>query len=266
MQILHIAGYKFIALSQLDNLCEQLQAECAALELKGTILLSEEGINLSLAAQPQAIQSFQTFLKKDDRFANISFHETYAPEVPFKKLKVKVKKEIITLKKPELNFTEKRAPHLSPTVLKQWLDEKRNITLLDTRNHYEVQFGTFAGATDLHLKDFSEFPDAIHHIEKDQPIVMFCTGGIRCEKAAIHMLDQGYNEVYQLDGGILGYFAEVGGMHYEGECFVFDERISVDSKLEITGTQQCSACQHPVTHDEQQSPLYVLNVSCPHCA
>jgi UPF0176 protein len=266
MQILQIAGYKFIALSDLESLHEQLLTQCEALQLKGTILLSEEGINLSVAATSRLIQHFQDFLRKDERFADISFHETYAPEVPFRKLKVKVKKEIITLKKPILNFTEKRAPHITPAAFKQWLDEKRTMTILDTRNVYEVNFGTFSGATHLQLSDFSEFADAAQTIEKDKPIVMFCTGGIRCEKAALHMLDQDYTDVYQLDGGILGYFAKVGGAHYEGECFVFDERISVNSQLQITGTAQCSMCQQPVTKEEQQSPLYIVDVSCPHCA
>lgn len=245
-QILNIAGYKFISLSEISFLQQQLQTECIKQELKGTILLSSEGINMNLAGLPDQIKTFQRYLEDHSLFSNMRFHETYSNAVPFKTLKVKIKKEIITMKKPEVNATEKRAPSISPQTLKTWLDENQEFTLLDTRNDYEVKFGTFANAMHLQLSDFSEFPDSVKTLKKAKPLVMFCTGGIRCEKAALYLLDQGFTEVYQLDGGILGYFAQVGGAHYQGECFVFDERIALDNKLNCTNARQCSICQEPI--------------------
>lgn len=257
MQILNIAGYKFISLLEIASLQQRILEQCQALLLKGTILLSHEGINISLAGTTHHIQSFQAFLKNDSRFMDMTFHESYSEEQPFKRLNVKLKNEIITLRQPGVNpAATNRAPEISPAEFKQWLDEKRDITLLDTRNDYEVRFGTFKGAVNLQIADFGELPNAIEHIDRDKPIVMFCTGGIRCEKAALYMLNQGYSNVHQLDGGILGYFRKVGGAHYEGECFVFDERIAVDSHLQHTGTTQCTVCQGPVPRGQQ---------SCPQC-
>lgn len=260
MQILNIAGYKFIALSyDLNALRNHLVTKCGELELKGTILLSSEGINLSLAGSLPNTMSFMSHLKTDLRFADIRFHETFSETIPFNTLKVKLKKEIITLNKSEVNAVQMRAPSLTPEDFKQWLDEKRDLTLLDTRNDYEVRFGTFTGAKNLHLNDFGEFPEALADVDKDKPIVMFCTGGIRCEKAALYMLHHGYSHIYQLDGGILGYFAKVGGAHYTGECFVFDERVALDTHLNDTGTIQCPACQGPVTKAQQQCPACTQN-------
>lgn len=265
MLILNIAGYKFIALSDLESLRTMLLDQCSALSLKGTILLSHEGININLAGIQDAIHTFQDCLKNDLRFETIPFHETYSYAYPFQHLKIKIKNEIITMHKPEINPVELRAPSILPTEFKQWLDEKRDMTVLDTRNDYEVRFGTFAGAMNLHIADFSELPATLKNIDRDKPIVMFCTGGIRCEKAALYMLNQGFPHVFQLDGGILGYFNQVGGTHYEGECFVFDERVSVDSSLNPTGTVQCHHCQGPVTQSQQNTPGYVPGVSCPSC-
>lgn len=266
MQILNIAGYKFIQLLEIEALRACFLEQCRSLDLKGTILLSQEGINLSLAGTPEQILSFRAFLQNDTRFMDMQFHESYSDSQPFQRLKVKLKKEIITLGQPDANPLTARAPAISPEEFKQWLDEKRDITILDTRNDYEVQFGTFTGAVNLHLADFGELPNAVHHLEREKPIVMFCTGGIRCEKAALHMLSNGFTNIYQLDGGILGYFRKIGGAHYDGDCFVFDERISLDSQLNISHTQQCSVCQQPVTVAQQALPAYVANVSCPACA
>lgn len=263
MPILNIAGYKFIPLTDTENLQKFLIEQCQS--LKGTILLSHEGINMSLAGEPESIRCFQETLRQDARFMDMSFHESYSEHQPFKHLKIKLKKEIITLKQPEADPNITRAPAISPQEFKQWLDEKRDITILDTRNDYEIRFGTFTGALNLNLADFGELPAAVENLERDKPIVMFCTGGIRCEKAAIHMLNQGFSQVHQLDGGILGYFKQVGGDHYQGECFVFDERVSVDSDLNHTGALQCRVCHGPVTREDQSSPAYVFNVSCPAC-
>lgn len=245
MQVLNIAGYKFIPLDELVLLQNLLLTECNHLGLKGTILLSEEGINISVAGIPSVINSFKSFLQLDNRFSDMSFRESVSAFQPFDLMKVKIKKEIITMHKPEIDASID-APSISPQALKQWLDEKREITLLDTRNDYEVKFGTFQNAKNLNIEDFGQFPETTNTIPNDKPIVMFCTGGIRCEKAARYLLKNGFSKVHQLEGGILNYFREVGGAYYEGECFVFDQRISVNSNLEVTGTRQCLQCQGPV--------------------
>lgn len=249
MHIDHIAGYKFTPLSDIESLQNTFLAKSDALSLKGTILLSIEGININLAGQPECIREFRSWLQTDNRFADISYHETTTAEQPYRQLKVKVKNEIITLRQPDVNALADRAPAIAPAELKAWLDEGREITLLDTRNDYEVQFGTFDNAVNLHINDFGHFPEATASLDKDKPVVMFCTGGIRCEKASLYMLNHGFKEVYQLDRGILGYFADVGGAHYHGECFVFDERVAINPALEATGTMQCKQCQGPTYPD-----------------
>jgi predicted sulfurtransferase len=251
MQTLNIAGYKFIELLDLDALRENLQALCATSALKGTILLSPEGINISVAGSKLAITDFKAALAGDERFADMRFHHTYSRQQPFQMLKVKLKNEIITMRCGDVApLQNNRAPDISPAELKKWLDEKRDITLLDTRNDYEYRFGTFVGAINLHLHHFGELPAAVQNLDKQKPLVMFCTGGIRCEKAALYLQSQGFAEVYQLDGGILGYFAQIGGAHYSGECFVFDERVALDAYLKYNGTSQCQICNGPVSVNE----------------
>lgn len=246
MQIQNIAGYKFVPLTDLETYQSLLHAKCTDLSIKGTILLSEEGININVAGQPESIRQLQAYLSTLPVFAQMTFHETYSDAIPFNLMKVKIKQEIITFRQNHIDVTKQRAPSISPQQLKEWLDTAKDFTLLDTRNAYEVKFGTFEKAIHLNIADFGELPDAIHPLDKKKPVVMFCTGGIRCEKAALHMQDAGFEEVYQLDTGILGYFAHVGGEHYDGECFVFDERVAVDSTLKPTGTMQCVQCMGPI--------------------
>ena len=230
----YIAGYKFTALNDLDHLQNHFVDCCRKLSLKGTILLSAEGININLAGAPVAIADFINALKLDSRFIDLPFHISYTDTPPFKRLKVKLKKEIITLRQPMVKPVEQRAPSIKPTEFKKWLDEKRDITILDTRNDYEIKVGTFSNAVSLGLNDFVDFSTATDKIDRHKPIVMFCTGGIRCEKAALHLLNEGFSDVFQLDGGILGYFKTVGNAHYHGDCFVFDDRVALDSNLNIT--------------------------------
>lgn len=264
-QILTISGYKFITQSDLSDLQSWLLGKAREHALKGTILISPEGVNINLSGIPNAIMEFISILRSENRFQDMTFRESYSSFQPFKQLKVKIKKEIITLKKegicPQLN----RAASIKPKELKRWYDEQKDFVMLDTRNEYEFRFGSFQNAINLHLSDFSEFPDVINHIESNKPIVMFCTGGIRCEKAALVMLDKGFSEVYQLEGGILNYFKEVGTDYFNGECFVFDQRIALNSRLETSGTKQCRVCQNPVWDVEQVSSDYIPNVSCPSC-
>lgn len=247
MNIHHIASYKFIPLTDLPRLKNQLLDTCISLNLKGTILLSQEGINLALAAEKEAVESFKITIKSDNRFHDLSYRESFSEQPPFKHMKVKIKKEIITMRQEQVRPEKQSAPRLSPKELKQWLDEKRKMTLIDTRNDYEVKFGTFEGAVNLQLQDFSEFPEASQQISKINPIVMFCTGGIRCEKAALHLLDLGFKDVFQLEGGILNYFKETQGEYFHGDCFVFDQRIAVGHDLKPTGTIQCLGCQGPIS-------------------
>lgn len=224
MLIHHIAGYKFISLTDTETLRFSLLEQCRLLEIKGTILLSHEGMNVNLAGATAHIDAFLSFLRQDLRFNNMRFRISHANHFPYKRLKVKIKKEIITIRQPKVDPVKTRAPAISPATFKQWLDEKRDITILDTRNDYEIEMGAFSNAINLHLQDFCEFPNSVKHIARNKPVVMYCTGGIRCEKAALHLINEGFTDVYQLDGGILNYFESVGKAHYEGECYVFDER------------------------------------------
>ncbi len=260
MQNIHnIAGYKFISLSDLVTLRIALLEKCQALGLRGTILLSLEGINLSLAGSQANIVDFKNYLLADDRFADITFRESFSVDQPFKRIKVKLKKEIITMGQPDLGLESSRAPAISPQEFKRWLDDNKDIAILDTRNDYEVQFGTFAGAINLGLKDFGEFPVKSQLLAKDKPIVMFCTGGIRCEKAAVYLTKAGFKDVYQLDGGILNYFSQVGGEHYHGDCFVFDGRVALNSALKSSGALQCCQCQQPILPTEEKHQCHYSN-------
>ena len=194
----------------------------------------------------------------------------YSPseEQPFRRMLVRIKKEIIAFGVEGVNPSVRTSPKLKARELKQWLDEGRPITLLDTRNDYEVELGTFRGALIPHIDHFRSFPEAVRKLPpemKDQPIVMFCTGGIRCEKAGPFMEMEGFKHIYQLDGGILKYFEEVGGDHYNGDCFVFDQRVGLDPHLEESDTTVCFMCQSPVSTEDQASPKYVIGKSCPHC-
>jgi UPF0176 protein len=246
MRITNIAGYKFIILTDLAELRAALLEVCTRVNCRGTVLLSQEGINLNLAGDADAILAVREFFRGDARFSDMSFRVSLSDRLPFKFMKVKIRQEIITMRRRDVQPELQRAPSISPQQLKVWLDEKREITLLDTRNAYEVRFGTFEHATHVGINDFSDFPQAAKNLKSDVPVVMFCTGGIRCEKAALHLQNAGHNEVYQLDGGILNYFAEVGGVHYQGECFVFDQRVSLDAALKQTGTLQCVSCEGPI--------------------
>jgi UPF0176 protein len=181
---------------------------------------------------------------------------------------VKIKKEIIAFGVEGIDPARRPTAKLPARTLKQWLDEGRPITLLDTRNDYEVRMGTFRGALPAHIDHFREFPDAVKRLPeelKDRPIVMFCTGGIRCEKAGPLMEREGFKHVHQLEGGILKYFEECGSAHYDGECFVFDRRVGVDPSLQQTKSALCFNCQMPLTEAEQRDPRYVPDISCPHC-
>lgn len=239
MAIVNISCYKFITLENREALKASLTARLGELGVLGTILLAPEGINVFLAGSREAIDAAVAHLRADPRFVDLAPKESLSAEAPFKKLRVRLKKEIITMKQPLIRPEAGRAPSLPAATLKKWLDrgcddEGRPVVMLDTRNDYEVAAGTFDEAVDYGVRVFSEFPAQIATHREDfagKTVVSFCTGGIRCEKAAIHMQALGLERVYQLEGGILKYFEEVGGAHYHGDCFVFDEREAVSADL-----------------------------------
>lgn len=270
----NIAAYKFITLENTEEMRPVYQEICKNLNLRGTILLTPEGINLFLSGKPLDIASFLEWLRSDARLSDIEVKFSYSDEVAFKRMLVKLKKEIITMRMPLIKPELGRAPSVDAKTLKRWLDQGHDdagkpVVMMETRNAFEVDVGTFENTLDYRINKFTEFPEvaAAHKDElADKTVVTFCTGGIRCEKAAIHMKNIGYDNVYQLDGGILKYFEEVGGAHYQGDCFVFDYRTALNPKLEPSTTVQCFACRAVVTPREQLSPLYVYGESCPHCA
>jgi len=239
LPVLNISAYLFTALNDSAILRDACHAQANAQALKGTILIAEEGINLFLAGSPHAVRSFVTWLQQDPRLAAVAPKESWSASQPFRKLLVKVKNEIIRMNHPAIQPQNARAPAVDAVTVKRWLDagqddQGRPVVTLDTRNAFEVQEGSFVGAIHWNIDKFSDFPKAAQaHLNdlQGKTVVSFCTGGIRCEKAAIYLREQGLETVYQLDGGILKYFEEVGSAHYKGNCFVFDERRGVNPDL-----------------------------------
>ncbi|RSF09048.1 sulfurtransferase [Achromobacter aegrifaciens] len=237
--VVNIAAYKFVSLDALPELRARLLDEAGLAALKGTILLAEEGINLFLAGSADGIDAFLRTLRADPRFADLEVKFSHSAAVPFRKLLVKIKREIIRMNHPAIRPEAGRAPGVDAKTLARWLeagmdDAGRPVVMLDTRNAFEVDEGTFRNAIDWRIERFTQFPAAVqaHRAKLEgKTVVSFCTGGIRCEKAAIYMNEAGIEHVYQLDGGILKYFEETGGPGYDGKCFVFDERVSLDPAL-----------------------------------
>lgn len=237
--ILNLAAYCFVAIGDVAGLVLTLRDRLEAAGLRGSVLVAPEGINLFLAGELQALRGFVAWLQQDPRFADMPLKWSESASVPFRKLQVKSKPEIISFRQPGLDPIGARAPAVEPATLARWLacghdDGGRPIALVDTRNQQEVAYGSFDGAITLPIDKFTDLPVALeaHREElRDKTIVSFCTGGIRCEKAAIWMQQAGYEHVLQLDGGILGYFEQVGGYGYRERCFVFDERVALDPDL-----------------------------------
>jgi UPF0176 protein len=242
--VLNISAYRFVAIDEPQILRDKL-LECASdLGLLGTILIAHEGINLFVAGKEDAVRGFIAALRSDARFAAIEAKESWSQAQPFRKLLVKVKREIIRMNHPAIQPQQGRAPAIDAPTVKRWLDrghddEGREVVTLDTRNAFEVDHGSFDRAIDWRLSKFSDFPQALkqHRQELEgKTVVSFCTGGIRCEKAAIYMREEGLDHVWQLDGGILKYFEQTGGAHFQGNCFVFDEREALDPDLKPATT------------------------------
>ena len=238
MKIVNIASYRFVELTDLPSWQSKLLTVCQAQALKGTVILSSEGININLSGEPHGIEAFTCYLTEFSPFSGMAFKESFSETHAFQRMIVKIRDKLIP--GPTPNMADFQPKYISPETFKQWLDEKRDIAILDTRNAFEYEIGTFEGAFDLNITNFSEFDEKATRLEpglKEKPLVIFCTGGIRCEKAAPLLEKQGFNHVYQLEGGILDYFTHCGGTHYQGTCFVFDERSTLDSQL--------NAVRHP---------------------
>ncbi len=268
MERVNLATYKFARLTGLKERRERLREICRTLGLRGTILLAEEGINLFVAGMRPKVEELLAHLEADSEIGPLDPKWSPADQEPFRRMLVKIKREIISLGMPGIALEGGNARRISPTELKQWLDAGRDVVLVDTRNDYEVKLGTFEQAEVFPMDHFRQFPDLARQFPDDwrrRPVVTFCTGGIRCEKAAPLLDRMGFGEVYQLDGGILRYFEQVGRDHYRGDCFVFDQRVAVDATLRETDAVQCYACQAVLTPEEQESPEYVKYESCLYC-
>ncbi|NEP47678.1 MAG: rhodanese-related sulfurtransferase [Moorea sp. SIO3C2] len=261
--------YKFVRLPDFADKRPSLLAHCQAQGITGTILLAAEGINSTIAGSRQAIDSVLAFLRSDPRLADLQHKESYTDSPPFNRLKVRLKKEIVTIGLPEVDPNHQVGTYVNSQDWNALISDP-DVVLIDTRNTYEVNIGTFKGAQNPHTDSFRQFPDYVrHHLDstKDKKVAMFCTGGIRCEKASSFMLSQGYKQVYHLKGGILKYLEQVPEDEslWEGECFVFDQRIALKHRLEAGTYHMCYGCGNPISQADLNSPKYIKGICCPHC-
>ncbi len=263
------ALYKFVTLDDYQALREPLLDECIAAGIKGTLLLAREGINGTVAGSREGIDRVLAYLRSDPRMVDLEHKESYDDHIPFYRMKVKLKKEIVTMGVPGVDPNEQVGTYVEPEDWNALINDP-DVVLLDTRNDYEVGIGTFKGALDPHTTTFREFPAYVRENldpSRNKKVAMFCTGGIRCEKASSFMLAEGYEEVFHLKSGILKYLEEVpeGESSWEGECFVFDNRVAVNHQLEKGQYDQCYGCRHPITEQDKLSPKYEKGVCCPGC-
>jgi UPF0176 protein len=263
------AFYKFTKLTDYQEKREPLLKFCQEIGIKGSILLAEEGINSTIAGTREQIDQVLSYLKTDPRLADLQHKESYTNTLPFARIKVLLKKEIVTLGVEFVDPTTQVGNYVKPHDWNQLITNPE-VVLLDTRNDYEVKIGTFKGAKNPHTHSFREFPEYVKENldpQKTPKVAMFCTGGIRCEKSTSYLLSQGFKEVYHLQGGILKYLEEVPTEEslWEGECFVFDERISVKHGLEKGTYEMCFGCGHPISDQDKQSEKYEEGICCPHC-
>ncbi|MBO9491812.1 rhodanese-related sulfurtransferase [Endozoicomonas sp. G2_1] len=263
------ALYKFVALENFEDLRQPLLNTMVANQVRGTLLLALEGINGTIAGPRAGIDAVLAWLKSDERLSDVSYKESYTDEAPFKRSKVKLKKEIVTMGVEGIDPRHVVGTYVKP---KDWnaLISDPEVFVVDTRNDYEVQIGTFKNAVAPNTKTFREFPAWTKENmdpSKHKKVAMFCTGGIRCEKSTAYMKEQGFEEVYHLEGGILKYLEEVPSSDtmWEGECFVFDDRVTVDHDLNAGKYDQCHACRMPILEADKEREQYQKGVSCHHC-
>ena len=277
------AFYKFVELSNFPEMKEPLLAFCESQDVKGTILLANEGINSTIAGPEAGVRAVLAYLRNDPRLATLEHKESWSNKPPFYRMKVKLKKEIVTMGVPTVNPNETVGKYVKPQDWNALISDP-DVLVIDTRNTYEVDIGTFKGAVDPRLKSFSLFPkwlmahpkiaeseahkaERTDGVDKKTKVAMFCTGGIRCEKSTAFLKAQGFDEVYHLEGGILKYLETVPPEQslWEGECFVFDERVTVGQGLKPGDYGLCRACREPISQADKESPYFVLGLSCPHC-
>lgn len=265
------ALYKFVSLPDYELMREPLRICCERYGIKGTLLLAHEGINGTISGTRAGMDAVLAYLRSDPRLADLEHKESFVDENTraFYRLKIKLKKEIVTIGIPEVSPTIQVGTYVEP---QQWnaIISDPDVVVIDTRNHYEVEVGTFERALDPNTTTFRQFPAFVKaqlDPTKHKKVAMFCTGGIRCEKASAYMLDQGFEEVYHLKGGILKYLEEVPKENslWKGECFVFDNRVSVDHDLDKGSYDVCHGCRHPLSNEDKQSVNYEKGVICPHC-
>lgn len=261
--------YKFIQLDNLETWRDRCLKFCEQQEIKGTILLATEGINCTLSGEAESIDNFLQFLQEDDRFLDIEPKISDTDQPPFHRLKVKIKSEIVTMGVNEIKPAISTGKHIDPETWNQIISDPE-VLVIDTRNQYEYKVGTFQNAVSPQTDNFRQFPEFVAENldpNKHKKIAMFCTGGIRCEKASAYLIAQGFEEVYQLDGGILNYLETVSSDKslWEGECFVFDHRVAVNEELEKGNYELCYGCGQPLSPEERQSEKYEAGVSCPYC-
>ncbi len=263
------AMYKFVTLENFQELRQPLLDIMEANEVRGTLLIAQEGINGTVAGSRAGIDALLAWLATDERLANIVTKESYDDNMPFYRTKVKLKKEIVTMGIEGIDPKQVVGTYVKPQDWNALISDP-DVVLIDTRNDYEVQIGTFQGAVNPNTETFREFPQYVKDNmdpTKQKKVAMYCTGGIRCEKSTAYMKEQGFDEVYHLEGGILKYLEEVPKEEtmWEGECFVFDNRVAVNHDLEKGQYDQCHACRYPITEEEKISADYLQGVSCPHC-
>lgn len=261
--------YKFANISDLKAKQQQILAWCQLQEVKGTIILAAEGINGTIAGSAKAIATVLTHLRSLPNFADLESKESTTEKPPFVRLKVKIKAEIVTLGLPEINPNQQVGTYIDPQDWNRVIGDPE-VVVIDTRNEYEVNIGSFQRAHNPHTQSFREFPEYIAqnlNPQENSKVAMFCTGGIRCEKASAYLLSQGFKEVYHLKGGILKYLENVSPEEsmWEGECFVFDERVAVKEGLELGSHELCYACGHPISQADKNSPHYQAHIACPRC-
>lgn len=267
------ALYKFVRLEDYRAMREPLRALCEARGIKGTLLLAREGINGTIAGEPDALRTVLAQLRADPRLADLEHKESTAIEMPFYRLKVKLKREIVTMGVPDMDPLSMAGTYVQPEDWNALVDDP-NVVVVDVRNDYEVGIGSFDSAIDPHTAHFTDFPEWVREqseeggvLHGNPRVAMFCTGGIRCEKSTSYLRSQGFGEVYHLKGGILKYLEAVpeAESRWHGECFVFDERVAVGHGLTLGEHTSCRACRMPLSAEDRASDLYVEGVSCPHC-